>query len=57
MGIVRKNSKNKIKLILGKNPNIKLPLKFKLDNYSVSAKKMLEENGGLAEFLTEDLKV
>lgn len=48
MGIIRKNSKNKVKLILGKNPNIKLPLKFQVDKYSLSAKKMLEENGGQA---------
>jgi large subunit ribosomal protein L15 len=46
MGIIRKNSKNKIKLILGKNPDIKLPLKFKVDSCSVSVKKLLEENNG-----------
>jgi large subunit ribosomal protein L15 len=53
MGIVRANSKNKIKLLLGKNPNIKLPLKLKVDNCSVSAKKLLEENNGQVHFVND----
>lgn len=51
MGIIRKNSKNKIKLILGKNPEISMSLKFLVDKYSVSAKALLEKNGGEASLV------
>lgn len=46
LGLIRKNSKNKIKLILGKNKDIKIPLKIKVHACSVAANQLLKDCGG-----------